>query len=69
MVLSVDANFEKDQTNDAENLIIYEMIIPNPSKTSQYIHSTTYHPPGVKRGFIKGEATKIAQNKLFENNI
>ena len=30
MVLPVDPNFEKDQTNDAENLIIHNMLIPNP---------------------------------------
>ena len=30
MVLPVDTNFEKDQTNDADNLIIYDMQIPNP---------------------------------------
>ena len=30
MVLLVDPNFEKDQTNNAENLIIYDRLIPNP---------------------------------------
>ena len=30
MVLPVDPNFEKDQTNDAENLIIHDKLIPNP---------------------------------------
>ena len=30
MVLPVDRNFEKDQTNDAENLTIYDTLIPNP---------------------------------------
>jgi len=30
MVLPVDPNFEEDQTNDAENLIIHDMLIPNP---------------------------------------
>ena len=30
MVLPVDPNFEKDQTNDAENLIIHDRLIPNP---------------------------------------
>ena len=30
MVVPVDPNFEKDQTTDAEKLIIYEMLIPNP---------------------------------------
>ena len=30
MVLPVDPNFEKDQTNDADKLIIHDMLIPNP---------------------------------------
>ena len=30
MVLSVDPNFEKDQTNNAENLIIHDRLIPSP---------------------------------------
>ena len=30
MVLLVDPNFKKDQTNDAENLIIHDRLIPNP---------------------------------------
>ena len=30
MVLAVDPNFEKDQTNDADKLIIHDMLIPNP---------------------------------------
>jgi len=29
-VLPVDPNFEKDQVNDAENLIIHDRLIPNP---------------------------------------
>ena len=30
MVLPVDPNFEKEQTNDADNLIIHDMLIHNP---------------------------------------
>ena len=30
MVLPVDLNFEKDQTTDADKLIIHDMLIPNP---------------------------------------
>ena len=29
MVLAVDPNFEKDQTNDADKLTIHDMLIPN----------------------------------------
>ena len=30
-----------------------------PTETFQYTHFTSCHPPGVKRGFIKGEAINI----------
>ena len=30
MVLPVDPNFEKDQTTDADKLIIHNLLIPNP---------------------------------------
>ena len=30
-----------------------------PTETFQYTHFTSCHPPGVKRGFIKGEATRL----------
>ena len=36
-----------------------------PTETFQYTHFTPCHPPGVKRGFIKGEAIRL----LRTNNI
>jgi len=30
-----------------------------PTETFQYTHFTLSHPPGVKRGFIKGEAIRL----------
>ena len=30
-----------------------------PTETFQYAHFTSCHPPGVKRGFIKGEAIRL----------
>jgi len=37
-----------------------------PTETFQYTHFSSCHPPGVKKGFIKGEGSpKISQNKLF----
>ena len=42
MALAVDANFEKDQTNYAENLIIHDMLIPDPffEKTANNFNSS-----------------------------
>ena len=30
-----------------------------PTETFQYTHFTSCHPPGVKRGFVKGEAIRL----------
>ena len=32
-----------------------------PTETFQYTHFTSCHPPGVKRGFIKGEAIRLVR--------
>ena len=44
MVLPVDPNFEKDQTNDAHNLIIHDMLIPNPF-SMKTVNNFTSSPP------------------------
>ena len=43
MVLPVDPNFAKDQTTDADKLIIHDMLIPNPFslKTVNNFNSST----------------------------
>ena len=38
-----------------------------PTETFQYTHFTSCHPPGVKRGFIEGEAIRLL--KLLKNDI
>ena len=43
MVLPVDPNFEKDQTNDAENLIIHDRLIPNPFAVKARDFSGEHH--------------------------
>ena len=44
-----------------------------PTETFQYTHFSSNHPPGVKKGFVKGEALRLLQtNSLkttFEENI
>ena len=44
-----------------------------PTETFQYTHFSSCHPPGVRRGFIKGEALRLLRtNSLkatFEENI
>ena len=44
-----------------------------PTETFQYTHFTSCHPPGVKIGFVKGEALRILRTNsskaTFEENI
>ena len=44
-----------------------------PTETFQYTELTTCHPPGVKRGFMKGEALRFHRTNSsrinFEENI
>ena len=40
-----------------------------PTETFQYTHYTSCHPPGVKRGFIKGEAIKLLRTNSTKKNF
>ena len=44
-----------------------------PTETFQYTFFTSCHPPGVKKGFVKGEALRLLRTnssmKTFEENI
>jgi len=44
-----------------------------PTETFHYTHFSSCHPPGVKRGFIKGEASRLLRTNssktLFEEMI
>ena len=44
-----------------------------PTETIQYTHFTSYHPPGVRKGFIKGEALRLLRTNssktTFEEKI
>ena len=40
-----------------------------PTETFQYTHYSSCHPPGVKRGFIKGEAIRLLRTNSSEINF
>ena len=44
-----------------------------PTETFQYTHFSSCHPPGVKKGFVKGEALRLlhtnSSKTTFEENI
>ena len=44
-----------------------------PTETFQYTHFQSYHPVGVKKGFIKGKALRLlrtnSSQQIFEENI
>ena len=38
-----------------------------PTETFQYTHFSSCHPPGVKKGFIKGEALRLLRTNSSRN--
>ena len=40
-----------------------------PTETFQYTHYTSCHPPGVKRGFIKGEVIRLQRTNSSEKKF
>ena len=40
-----------------------------PTETFQYTHSSSCHPLGVKKGFIKGEALRLLRTNSSENEF
>ena len=38
-----------------------------PTETFQYTHFSSCHPPGVKKGFIKGKALRLIRTNSFKN--
>ena len=40
-----------------------------PTETFQYTHYSPCHPPGVKRGFIEGEAIRLLRKNSSEKNF
>ena len=42
-----------------------------PTETFQYTHFDSYHPPGVRKGFIKGEALRLTNSSKakFDKHI
>ena len=40
-----------------------------PTETFQYTNFHSFHPPGVKKGFIKGEAFRILRTNSSENTF
>ena len=40
-----------------------------PTETLRYKHYSAYHPPGVKRGFIKGETSRFLRTNSSEKKF
>jgi len=54
--ISKGERFKKDSVLDVRTHF-------KPTETFQYIHFTSSHPPGVKKGFIKGEALRQTETE------
>ena len=51
------------------NSVISEKSVYKPTETFQYTHYSSCHPPGVKKGFIKGEAIRLLRTNSSERNF
>ena len=60
----LDTNIYKGERFRSNSVLDVRMHF-KPTETFQYTHFSSYHPPGVKKGFIKGEALRLLQKKLF----
>jgi len=54
-------------------VVILNLTHFKPTETFQYTHFSSSHPPGVKKGFVKGEAFRLLRTNssrtIFEENI
>ena len=68
----LDTNIYKGE-RFISNSVLYVRTHFKPTETFQYTHFSSCHPPGVKRGFIKGEALRLlrtnSSKKIFEEQI
>ena len=59
--------------HDRERFILKYINIFKPTETFQYTHFSSSHPPGVKKGFVKGKALRLLRTNssktTFEDNI
>ena len=55
------ARFKKESILDVRTYF-------KPTETFQDKYFTSCHPPGVRKGFIKGESLKTSENQLFKIN-
>ena len=68
-VTLLDTRVYKGERFSTEESILDIKTRYKPTETFQYTHSTSCHPPGVKRGFIKGEAIRLLRTNSSEINF
>ena len=76
-VSETEATFLDTTIHKGERFLKYSILDVRthfkPTETFQYTHFTSSHPPGVKKGFIKGEALRLlrtnSSKKIFEEKI
>ena len=61
-VVSKGERFTKDSILDIKTHY-------KPTETCQYTHVTSCHPPGVKKGFIKGEAMRLLRTNSSKTSF
>ena len=68
----LDTTIYKGQRFNNESVLDMRMLF-KPTEKFQYTFFTTFHPPGAKKGFVKGEARRLLRTnssiKTLEENI
>ena len=59
VILVLDTTVFKGERFTEKSILDIRKTHHEPTETFQYTHLTSCHPPGVKRGFIKGEAIRL----------
>ena len=60
--------FSKERDSQKESILDIKTHY-KPTETFQYTHFTSRHPPGVKRGFIKGEAVRLVRTNTSKTTF
>ena len=67
--ISKGERFDSQKTQFLKDSILDVRTHVKPTETFQYTHFTSPHPPGVKKGFIKGEALRLLRTNSSSHNF
>ena len=57
------------RATDSKSTLFLMCARQQPTETFQYTHFNSCHPPGVRKGFIKGEALRLLRTNSSKRNL